>query len=73
VNQKAYLRSPISIHAGFVILSNPSVLPFPPNMTLGSGCCGNVEPAGSDGPGIRLTGRDDWRISVIKKEAVFVG
>jgi hypothetical protein len=42
-------------------------------MTLGNGCCGNVEPAGSDGPGMRLTGRDDWRISVIKREAVLVG
>ena len=42
-------------------------------MTLGNGCCGSVEPAGSDGPGMRFTGRDDWRISEIRREAVLVG
>jgi hypothetical protein len=42
-------------------------------MTFGNGCCGKVEPAGSDGPGMRLTGREDCRISVMRSEAVFVG
>jgi hypothetical protein len=42
-------------------------------MTLGNGCCGNVTPAGSDGPGIILMGSEDARRSVSKSESVLVG
>jgi len=67
-----YLRSPISIHVGFVLHSNPSIF-LPPNMTLGIGCCGRSAPAGSEGPGTRLTGRDEESRSVRRVESVLVG
>jgi hypothetical protein len=52
--------------------SNP--LTFgPPNITLGKGCCGRVAPAGSDGPGMRLMGNAEERISERTSERVLVG
>ena len=68
-----YLLSPIPIQAGLVILSIPSVLVFPPNITFGNGCCGNVNPAGSAGPGTMLIGKPEPSRSLRSREAVLVG
>ena len=57
------LRSPICIQVGLVSHPIPPVFLALPNMALGRGCCGNVTPAGSLGPGRRLIGRDVERRS----------
>lgn len=55
------------------MLSKPSVLVLPPNITLGSGCCGKVVPDGSAGPGIRLIGSAEPSMSASTSEAALVG
>lgn len=67
-----YLLPPISIQDGLVAHSNPFIL-FPPNMTFGMGCWGNVAVAGSDGPGNRVIGSEESRISLRWSDKVFVG
>jgi hypothetical protein len=42
-------------------------------MTFGKGCCGSVAPAGSEGPGIMLIGREEERMSDRRRERVLVG
>lgn len=68
-----HLLSPIPIQAGLVILSIPSVWALPPNMTFGNGCCGNVKPAGSAGPGMMFIGNAEPRRSDKSNDAVLVG